>query len=188
MKPLAVTLLLAAIALPARADPETFTIDPNHTFPTFEYTHLGVSVQRGRFGKTTGKITVDTAAKTGSVEAVMDATTVEAGPPRLAEHLRSADFFDVAKHPTVTFKGSTFTFEGEKVKTVAGDLTILGVTKQVTLNAVAFNCGQNPQNKKKICGGDFTTTIKRTDFGMGRGVPAISDEVTLHIGVEAVKD
>ena len=187
MKPLVAALFLAVAALPAQAEPETFTIDPNHTFPTFEYTHFGVSVQRGRFGKTTGKVTVDTAAKTGNVEAVIDATTVEAGPPRLAEHLRSADFFDVAKHPTAAFKGSAFTFDGDKVKSVAGELTILGVTKPVTLTAVAFNCGQNPQ-KKRICGGDFATTIKRSDFGMSKFVPAVSDEVVLRIGVEAFKD
>ena len=186
MKQLALALLFAA-ALPAQAEPETFTIDPNHTFPTFEYTHFGVSVQRGRFGKTTGKVTVDTAAKTGSDEALIDATTVEAGPPKLAEHLRSADFFDVAKHPTAAFKGSAFTFDGDKVKSVAGELTILGVTKPVTLSAVAFNCGQNPQ-KRKICGGDFTTAIKRSDFGMTKFVPAVSDEVVLRIGVEAFKD
>ena len=188
MKPFAIALLLACAALCARAEPETFTIDPNHTFPTFEYTHLGVSVQRGRFSKTTGKITIDSAAKTGNVEAVIDATTVEAGPPRLVEHLRGPDFFDVAKYPTLTFKGSRFTFDGEKVKSVSGELTILGVTKPVTLNAVSFNCGQHPQNKKKICGGDFAVAIKRSDWGMSRFAPAVSDEIVLHIGVEAAKD
>ena len=188
MKSNAIALLFACVALPALAEPETFTLDPNHSFTSFEYKHLGVSTQRGRFTKTTGKVTVDTAAKTGTADVVIDAGSVDVGPPRLTEHLRSADFFDAAKYPNATFQGTSFTFDGDKVKTVTGNLTIMGTTKPVTLDTVFFNCTTHPQNKKKLCGGDFTATIKRSEFGMTRAIPAVSDEITLRISVEATKD
>ena len=187
MKRPALAALLAALALPAAAEPETFTIDPNHTFPSWEISHNGISVQRGRFNKTAGKIVVDTAAKTGSADVMIDVASVDTGHVKLGEHLRSADFFDVVKFPALSFKGTTFTFDGDKVKSVAGELTLLGVAKPVTLNAVTYNCAQ-PPNKKKVCGGDFLAVIKRSDWGMTRSLASASDEVTLHISIEALKD
>jgi len=184
----ALAVLALALALPAAAEPETFTIDPNHTFPSWEITHFGVSVQRGRFNKTSGKISMDTAAKTGTAEVIIDASSVDTGQPKLGEHLRGPDFFDVARFPSLAFKGTSFVFDGEKVKSVAGDLTLLGVTKPVTLNTVTFNCATHPAAKKKFCGGDFVATIKRSDWGLSKFVPMISDEVTLHVNLEAIKD
>lgn len=186
------TALAALVAgtlatLPALAV-ENYTIDATHTFPSFEVMHLGYSLQRGRFNKTTGKITLDTAGKKGSAEITIDAASVDTGLDKLEVHLRGEDFFNVAKFPTITFKGDKFTFEGDKVKTVAGNLTMLGVTKPVTLTAAYFNCADHPMAKKKACGGDFTTTVKRTDFGMKYAVPAVADDVTLRIQVEAFKD
>ena len=113
-----------------------------HTFPSFELSHLGYSIQRGRFNTTAGKITLDTAAKKGTADITIDAASVDTGFDKLEEHLRGEDFFNVAKHPTITFKGDKFTFEGDKVKSVAGNLTILGVTRPVTLTASYFNCAR----------------------------------------------
>ena len=180
--------LAAAFAVPAAAEPETFTIDPNHTFPSFEVSHFGISVQRGRFNKTSGKITIDSSARTGSGEIVIDAATVDTGHVKLGEHLRSADFFNVEKYPTIAFKATGFAFDGDKVKSVTGDLTILGVSRRAVLNAVTYNCAPNPLTKKKVCGGDFVATVKRSEYGMTKGIPAVSDEVTLRINVEAIKD
>ena len=188
MKRTAFALALAIFALPALAEPETFTIDPNHTFPGWEVMHFGVSVQRGRFNKTSGKISVDTAAKTGSAEIVIDASSLDTGHPRLGEHLRGPDFFDAAKYPTLTFKGTGFTFDGDKVKSVAGELTMRDVTRPVTLNAVTYNCGTHPAAKKKFCGGDFVAAVRRSDWGLGKFVPAVADEVTLRVSLEAIKD
>jgi polyisoprenoid-binding protein YceI len=188
VKKIALGLILASVALPAAAEPESFTIDPNHTYPSWEILHFGVSVQRGRFNKTTGKITIDPAAGTGTAEVVIDATTVDTGHPHVGERLRGADFFDVAKYPTLTFKGSHFAFEGDKVKSIGGELTMIGVSKPVTLNAVTYNCGTHPAAKKKFCGGDFVATIKRSDWGMSKFIPAVSDDLTLRINVEAIKD
>lgn len=184
---LATVLTSALAALPAAAS-ETYSLDARHTFPSFEVNHLGFSIQRGRFNKTSGKVTLDTAARTGTADITIEAASVDTGLDKLEEHLRGEDFFNVAKYPTITFKSSKFDFEGDKVKSVAGELTMLGVAKPVTLTASYFNCGVHPMNKKKMCGGDFVTSIKRTDFGMKYAVPAVADEVTLRIQVEAFKD
>ena len=188
MKSVSLVVLTTTLALPAAAEPESFTIDPNHTFPSWEVTHMGISTQRGRFDKAAGKITVDTAAKTGSVEVTIDAASVDTGHPKLGEHLRSADFLDVAVFPTITFKGNEFAFDGDKVKAVKGQLTVHGVTQPVALDATSFACGIHPMNKKKMCGAEFVAVIKRSDFGLKRGIPSVGDEMTLRINVEALKD
>jgi polyisoprenoid-binding protein YceI len=188
MKHALAAAIAAAFVLPVTAAPETYTIDARHTFPSFEVSHFGMSLQRGRFNKTSGKITLDTAAKTGSVEVTIDAASVDTGEPKLEEHLRNTDFLNVAAHPAITFKGSKFAFDGDKVKSVEGELTMLGVTKPVTLAAQHFNCGNHPMNKKAMCGAELTTTIKRSEWGMKYAVPAVADDLMLRINVEAFKD
>jgi polyisoprenoid-binding protein YceI len=190
MKRIALVPALAALAVafPAAAEMQSYTIDPQHTKPTYEVMHLGYSIQRGRFDKTSGKITLDTAAKKGSADITIDAASIDSGVPKLDDHLKSEDFFNVAKNPMITFKSSTFTFDGDKVKTVSGDLTMNGITKPVTLTANLFLCASHPMTKKPQCGGDFQTTLKRSDFGMKYAIPALADDVTLHIPVEATKD
>jgi len=181
-------LVAGALAtLPAVAE-ESYKVDPSHTFPSFEVMHLGYSIQRGRFNKTSGRITLDAAARKGTAEITIDAASVDTGFDKLEAHLRAEDFFHVAQYPTITFKGDQFAFEGDKVKSVSGNLTIRGVTRPVTLTATYFNCGDHPMAKRKACGGDFTASIKRTDFGMKYAVPAVADDVTLRIQVEAIKD
>ncbi|MEO5676523.1 MAG: YceI family protein [Usitatibacter sp.] len=182
------TIVALFTALPASAELETFTVDPNHTFPAFEIGHFGFSLQRGRFNKTTGKVTLDIAAKQGSADIAIDTGSVSTGHAKLEEHLRSEDFFNSAKNPQMTFKSNNFAFEGDKVKSASGDLTINGVTRPVTLKADQFNCAPHPMLKKKACGAELTTTIKRSDFGIKTFLPAVADDVMLRINVEAIKD
>lgn len=186
--PRAVAIAALVAALPAAAETESYRVDSLHTFPSFEVMHLGFSLQRGRFNKTEGKIALDAAAKKGSADIRIDAASVDTGLDKLEEHLRGEDFLDAAKHPTIAFKSTSFAFDGDKVKSVAGDLTLRGVTRPVTLAASYFQCAIHPMAKKKACGGEFTTTIKRSDFGMKYALPAVADEVVLRINVEAIKD
>jgi polyisoprenoid-binding protein YceI len=187
-------LLLALLApIPVLAAPVTYTIDPLHSFPNFTIGHLGMTTIHGRFEKMTGKVTLDAAAKTGSLEVKIPTATVSTGDDKRAsgggrsrdEHLRTADFFNSAEFPDMVFKSTKMNFAGDKVESVEGTLTLLGVTKPIKLNVTSFNCGPHPFNKKPMCGAYVEGTIKRTDFGMKFGVPAISDEVKLAIGVEA---
>lgn len=183
----AITLGALTAALPAFAAPENYVIDSGHTFPSFEVNHLGFSTHRGRFNKTTGKVTLDAAAKSGSLEVTIDAASIDTGGEKLEAHLKAEDFFNVAKYPTLTFKGSKFTFDGDKPVAVEGEFTMLGVTKPLKLAINNFKCGPHPFSKKPVCGAEVTGSIKRTDFGMKYGVPAVGDDIKLIIQVEAGK-
>ena len=188
-------LLFASLPVAVLAAPETYTLDPYHTYPHFSVDHLGLSTVSGRFDKTTGKVTLDRAAKTGSVEIAIPTATVTTGdndkgsrPRSRDEHLRTADFFNAAEFPQMTFKSNKVNFTGDNPSSIEGDLTLLGVTKPLTLTIVRFKCNPASGNNKERCGGDATGKFKRTDFGMKTGVPNVSDEVTLTIGFEGNKD
>jgi polyisoprenoid-binding protein YceI len=187
-----VLLALAAAPLMAAAAPQTYNIDSLHSFPNFSVNHLGMSTIHGRFERMTGKIVYDPAARTGSMEVHVPTTTVSTGDSKRAdgtrsrdEHLRSADFFNSAEFPDMTFKSTKLNFAGDKLETIDGNLTLLGVTRPVKLQVTHFNCAPHPFSKKPMCGAYVEGTIKRTDYGMKYGVPGISDDVKLAIGVEA---
>ncbi len=180
--------LVPALAFPALAEVETYTVDPQHTFPAYEIGHFGYSFQRGRFNKTQGKIMLDTAAGAGSAEITIDTASVSSGVAKLDENLRGEDFFDTAKFPQMTFKSSDFTFDGERVRQARGTLTINGITKPVTFEVTHFKCGVNPMMMRKVCGADMVANIKRSDFGMKYLLPMLADEVVLRVNVEAIKD
>ncbi|MFO1206965.1 MAG: YceI family protein [Burkholderiales bacterium] len=185
---LALLSLSAFLAAPAFAAPESYTIDPRHTFPMYEVNHLGFSTQRGRFNTTSGKITIDREAKRGTVQVTIDTSSVSSGVPKLDEHLRGEDFFDVAQHPSMTFKSSNLKFDGDVPVAAEGEITIRGVTKPLTLTITSFKCGVHPVAKKEVCGADANATVKRSDFGMKYALPALGDDVKLVINVEALKD
>jgi polyisoprenoid-binding protein YceI len=178
--------LAAAVASPTFAA-DTYNIDPNHTFPVFEVNHLGFSTQRGRFNKTTGTVVLDAAAKKGSIDLTIDVASLDMGFPTWDQHMAADGFFNTEKFPTMTFKSNKLVFEGDKVVAADGDFTLLGVTKPIRLTVSNFKCGPNPMNKKEMCGAEISTTIKRSDFGMTKYVPAISDEIKISSAVEAYK-
>ncbi len=183
--------LAAAAALVtgvAQAESASYTIDPTHTFVTFEINHFGASVNRGRFDKKEGTVQFDRAGKAGKVEISFDATSINSGTPAFDKHLQSADLFNAAQHPKITFVSDKFSFNGDKVSEVSGQLTLLGKTAPVTLKANQFNCYQSPMLKREVCGGDFEATIDRTQWGMNYGVDwGFAKNVRLVVQVEAVK-
>lgn len=185
------TLLTASLALmiaaPAFAA-DSYTIDPRHTFPSFEVNHLGFSIQRGRFNTTSGKITLDPAAKSGSIDVTIDAGSISTGLPDLEKHLRSEEFFDTAKYPTMAFTSKKLNFDGDRLVSADGDFTMHGVTKPLTLTLDYFHCGPHPMTKKPHCGADAVATLKRSDFGISKYVPMVGDEVKIAIQVEADRD
>jgi polyisoprenoid-binding protein YceI len=188
-------LLLVLIPSAALAAPESYTIDPYHTFPNFTIDHQGIATMHGRFDKSSGKMTLDKAAKTASVDLTIDAASITTGdndkgsrPRSRDEHLRSADFFNVAEFPRITYKSTNVTFSGDNPSKIEGNLTLLGVTKPVTLDVVRFKCNPPSGTGRERCGGNATGAIKRSDFGMKFGLPGIQDEIKLDVMVEALKD
>lgn len=170
------------------AQAANYAIDPTHTFVTFEIGHFGASTNRGRFDKKQGTVEFDRAAKTGKVDITIDTTSVNTGTPQFDKHLQSPDLFDAAKHPTIKFVSDKFSFNGDKVSEVTGQLTLLGKTAPVTLKATQFNCYDSPMLKREVCGGDFETTIDRTQWGMNYGVEwGFPKNVRLVVQIEAVK-
>lgn len=178
--------LAAGFALAAHADPATYNIDPNHTFPQYELNHMGFSLQRGRFDKTQGTIVLDLDAHKGSVDVTIDTASVNSGVPKLDEHLKGEDFFDVKKFPQMTFKSNDLVFEGDVLKQAKGDLTIKGVTRPVTFDLDFFKCGNSLIALRKVCGADLSAHIKRSEFNMGYGVPMVGNDVLLRVNVEAI--
>ena len=177
-----------ALARVAQAAEETYTVDTNHTHATFAFQHLGFSTFHGKVPARGGTVLIDRAAKTGRVDVEFDPNAVATGVPKFEEHLRSADFFEVAKHPTATFKSSRMTFDDKgSPKTVVGELTIKGITKPVTLQVTSFHCGDHPMAKVPACGANATASIKRSDYGMSFALPAVPDEIGLEIEIEAMQ-
>jgi polyisoprenoid-binding protein YceI len=188
MKKLALALILGGLVGSAIAAPVTFDIDPNHTAPRFEYSHFGYSNQIHRFDKTSGKIVLDRAAKTASVDVTIDAKSVNTGYPVFNEHIQGPDFFDTAQYPTITFRSTAVKFKGDTPVAVEGNLTIKGITKPVTLTLTSFQEMPHPMLKRDAIGANAVAQIKRSDFNMGKYAPAVSDEVTLLIALEAIKE
>ena len=148
---------------------------------------MGISVWRGKFTKTSGKVTLDRVAKTGTVDITIDANSLDFGYEDMNKHAKSKDMFNVAQFPTATYKGTSMKFDGETPVSVQGELTLLGVTKPVTLTINKFKCIVHPFFKKEVCGADASAEFKRTDFGLNYGTPRFASEVKLAIQIEAIK-
>ena len=187
MKRVVLSLALMSLAAGAFATQSTYVIDGAHTLPRFSYSHFGYSTQLSRFDKTTGTIVLDREAKTGSVDVTIDTTSVNTGFPLFNEHIQGEDFLSTAKYPTAKFTSSKVNFDGDKVASVDGTLTVKGVSKPVTLTVTSFMCMPHPMLKKEACGANATVTVKRSDFNMGKYAPHVGDDVTITLPIEAVK-
>jgi polyisoprenoid-binding protein YceI len=180
---------LALVAGAALADPVTYQIDPGHTYPSFEADHFGgLSVWRGKFDKTSGTIVLDKDKSAGTVEVTVDTASIDFGHPKLNEHAKSAEMFDVAKYPTATYKGTLAGFKNGAPTRVDGQFTLHGVTKPLTLTINSFMCKQNPMDKKEHCGADASATFNRADYGISYGDKyGFKMDVKLAIQVEGAR-
>lgn len=169
--------------------PTSYTIDPDHTHPSFEVDHFGgLSTWRGTFKKTHGSVQLDASAKTGAVDVIIDTASIDLAHDKLNEHVSSPEILDVAKYPTAEYKGNLLDFDGGVPKTISGNLTLHGVTKPVTLTVNSFKCIQHPMLKKQVCGADASGSFNRADFGVNYGQQyGFKQDVLLRIQVEVVK-
>lgn len=179
-----------AIALALAAGPllaTTYTLEPNHTTGTVRWSHLDFAYPTAQFTRAEGTLEFDPAdPRKASVMVTIPLAYLSSGVPDLDENLRSANFFDLAKYPTATFKSTWVetTAMPNRLK-VTGDLSLHGVTKPVTLDVSINKVGTNPRLHLPAVGFEATATLKRSDFGLGKFVPQVSDEVTLHLTTQA---
>nr|WP_295833613.1 YceI family protein [uncultured Azospirillum sp.] len=186
----AATAVGAAISMgaPAFAAPVSYKIDPAHTAVAFIVNHVGFSNVIGRFDTVGGDVTFDKdAVEKSVVNVTIDTTSVDTNHAKRDEHLRSPDFFNAKEFPKMTFKSTKIEKTGDKTGKLHGDLTMLGVTKPVVLDVTFNKDGVSPASKLETAGFSARGTVKRSEFGMKYGVPAIGDDIQLLIEVEAVK-
>ncbi|MCQ9616311.1 YceI family protein [Paenalcaligenes niemegkensis] len=182
------TILTAALASAAVAAPVNYAIDESHTFPRFSYDHMGFSTQLSVFKKTTGTVVLDREAKTGEINIEIDTRSVDTGHDDFNGHIQGEDFLNTAEFPTATFKSTSVNFDGDTPASVDGELTIKGVSKPVTLEITHFVAKPHPMLKKEALGANATVTIKRSEFNAGKFAPAVGDDVTITIALEALAD
>jgi polyisoprenoid-binding protein YceI len=186
MKRIVLASIAALAGASAFAAPVTYVLDPAHTYPSFAADHFGgLSVWRGKFNSTSGKVVYDKDAKSGSIDVTVDMNSINFGMPKLDEHAKSAEMFDAAKYPTATFSGKFTKFNGSAPAEAQGTLTMHGVTKPVTLKIDSFKCMPSPMTKKEVCGVETSATINRAEFGVNYGDKyGFNQEVKLQIQAE----
>ena len=179
---LAATAAFAADTNPASVKAGTYALDPSHARVQFAVSHMGFSEWYGDFSGVTGALTIDPARiEAAKVEVTIPVASVSTTNATLDGELKSADWFDAARYPTIRFVSTQVVKTAADKATVTGDLTFHGVTKPVTLNAVFYGAGDNPMSKKATIGFNATVVLKRSDFGVKTYVPMIGDETTLRI-------
>lgn len=183
---LAAAVAALAFAVPAFAA-DSYRFDPHHTRPLFEVSHMGFSTQHGRFDRASGQVVLDAAAHTGSIDFSVDASSIDMGTDEWNKHMKSDEFFNVARFPVMTFKSDKLVFDGGRVVAAEGQFTLLGVTRPLRIAVANFRCGQNPMTKQPTCGADVSARIKRSDFGMTKFLPLVGDDVKIFVPVEATK-
>jgi len=180
-------LLTCCLTVPTQAS-DHYQIDPLHTFSSFEYLHWGLSLQRGRFDKSTGSIDLDLDGKAGNISIEIDADSVSTGSELFNKVMRSDTFFDAGQFQKILFNSTKMIFEEDRLARIEGNLTIKDITRPVVIEVTHFNCRFMFLYLKSACGANGYTNILRSDFDMGRYTPFVSDEVTLYFSVEAIKD
>ena len=185
----AVCLMVILPAFMAQAEPQTYKVDPSHTSIVWSVNHFGFSSPSGKFGNVSGVLTLDEQKpENSSVTITVDTASVISGVPKLDDHMKSKDFFDVANFANATFVSNSVVLSGTDTAKVSGNLTLHGITKPIVLDVKLNKIGESPVTKKKTAGFTASTTLKRSDFGMAYGLPGLADEVALNIQSEAFVD
>ena len=191
MKALLATALVAAVWLPAAAQPAVYALDPQHSFVTFEVLHFGTSTLRGRFGPVAGFVEMDRTARTGSVSLQIDTASVNTGLSVFDARLRQADLLATEAYPVAYYVASQFTFDGASdgkgLSRVNGEFTWRGVSQGLELRAMRFGCHTHPVLQREVCGGDFEGELKRGDFDASFGMPFVANRVRLVVQVEGIR-
>jgi polyisoprenoid-binding protein YceI len=174
--------------LPANAA-DSYTMDTVHSIPAFEFSHLGMTTQTGRFDKAKGTVVLDRAAHKGSISYEVDTGSLNMGFGTETPESPGYQLFEVTKFPAISFKSDDLFFDDDNnVIAAEGQLSLLGVTKPINVWVSRFKCSVNPMNKKDMCAANITATVKRSEFGMIQYLPGISDEIKISVPVEAYKD
>lgn len=185
ISPGAAFLAIALVANAATAG--TYKIDPDHTFPSLEFSHMGISIWRGKFNRTTGTFAYDAAARTGTVNVTVATDSIDFGLDSMHEYAIKPDWLDVAKYPAMTYAGN-LVFQGYKPVAVDGRLTLRGVTRPLRLTINSFTCINHPFYRKDVCGADAAGELNRADFGMTQFAEGEAGKVRLLIQVEAIRE
>lgn len=167
---------------------DNFVLDPGHTFPSFEIRHQGVSLMRGKFNRSQGRVVLDPEGQSSSIDVAVDPTSVDTGHDGLNQKLLGSNFFNVSRFPEIRFTSNNVEFKDGKPVRVSGNLTLLGVTLPVQLEVTDYACTRQFLTLRPLCGADVHAVIKRSDFGMTYGIPLIGDEVKLAIEVEGFRE
>jgi polyisoprenoid-binding protein YceI len=179
--------LCACLAGTAQAAAEVYTIEPMHTYPSFEVSHHGISYWRGKFNKTSGKIWLDRENQSGRLDITVDTTSANFGAALMDQRARGEDWLDVEKYPTANYVSESITFRAGVPVAVDGQFTLRGITRPLKLDVVEFKCMQHPLFKREVCGADVRAEFDRRDFGMMHDISDDNGKVRLQIQVEALK-
>ena len=184
-----VVAAVAMLPLAVLAAPENFKIDPEHTYPGFEFSHMGISKWSAKFTKSEGRVVLDRAARTGTVEVRVQASSIDFGHREMREVAISDDWLDVAKYPVMTYKGK-LRFTDDAPTSVEGDLTLHGVTRPLTLRIDSFKCIEHPFFKREVCGALAEGDLDRSDYGLTAYTdgPLGFNRLHIRITVEAMKE
>jgi polyisoprenoid-binding protein YceI len=179
---------LLAVATAAQAEPASYRLDPQQTRVHFEVQHFGTSTSRGRFDGVEGSVTLDRQAHRGEVSITADTASVSTGVAPFDAVLRRADLLDAGSNPKAYFVATHIAFDGDRIASVRGEITLRGTSRPFTLDALRFACRQDAARGREVCGGDFEGELRRSDFGMTFGLPFVADRVRVVVQVEAVRD
>jgi len=176
----AAALLLAGNAPCAQSAPQAYAIEPAHTVVSFEVRNLGIAKRRGLFDSVSGRVLLDAQAGNGSVDIVVNALSVATGDPATRTFLRGKSFLNVEQYSQIIYKAGRVAFEQGRPVRIDGELTLLGVTKSVSLSISGYTCEGGPSGASR-CVLDAATTFRRSDFGMNHYMTLVSDDVRLAI-------